>query len=229
LGTVYAINDFQVNNYCVEKPMSTADAPTKTVRRRKDARPSEILDAAATVFAQYGFAAANLERVADLAQVSKGTIYRYFEDKDVLFTKVIEAKLFDQLQEPPPFPRLPDTTIETALRQALLLAYEMGKRSHLPNLVRVLVLEGERFGALRKSCFARLIALANGAIRGLLVAYDIDGRLTSSRIYANPSVLFFPVICAIAMAGEMEPIEDFDMNALVHTHIDLVCADLGKG
>jgi AcrR family transcriptional regulator len=132
--------------------MSTADASTKTVRRRKDARPSEILDAAAIVFAQYGFAATNLERVADLAQVSKGTIYRYFEDKDVLFTKVIEAKLFAPLEAPLPLPPMASTTIGATVRLALMMAYTQGKDSHIADLVRVLMLEGERFADLRQAC-----------------------------------------------------------------------------
>ena len=50
-------------------------------RRRKAARPQEILDAALTLFAQKGFVATRLEEVAARAGVSKGTIYLYFERK----------------------------------------------------------------------------------------------------------------------------------------------------
>jgi AcrR family transcriptional regulator len=205
--------------------MSRAVTPTKNVRRRKDARPSEILDAAAIVFAQCGFAATNLERVADLAQVSKGTIYRYFEDKDVLFTKVIEAKLFAPLEAPLPL-MPPGSTIGDTLRQALMMAYTQGKDSHIADLVRVLMLEGERFADLRQACLNRLMNLASEAMRILMTYFDVGGNLVTSRYYAKPEVLFFPIICAIALHGEMARVDGFDMDALVAMQLDLVCEAL---
>src|SRR6266446_5005945 len=54
-------------------------------RRRKDARPEEIISAALEVFADRGFAATKLEDVARRAGVTKGTIYLYFENKEALF------------------------------------------------------------------------------------------------------------------------------------------------
>jgi AcrR family transcriptional regulator len=208
--------------------MSSASATTKIVRRRKEARPLEILDAAAIVFAQHGYAATNLERVAALAQVSKGTIYRYFDDKDVLFAKVIEAKLFAPLENP--LPLLPASeTAGATLRQAFILAYEMGKQSHIADLVRVLILEGERFAAVRKNCLDRLVTLANHSIRSVMDQHGTQANLTTNRFYANPSALFFPIICAIALYAEMKPVADFDMDAFVAVQIDLVCAALDEG
>jgi len=58
-------------------------------RRRADARPAEILDAALDVFAQKGYAAARLEDVAQAAGVSKAAIYLYFADKAALLRAVI--------------------------------------------------------------------------------------------------------------------------------------------
>jgi AcrR family transcriptional regulator len=208
--------------------MAQVPAPAKTVHRRKDARPSEILDAAASVFAQYGFAATNLERVAELAQVSKGTIYRYFEDKDVLFARVIEAKIFTPLQNAPPlnFP-LAGTAGQT-LRQALSFAYVQGKQSRLADLVLVLVLEGERFADLRKAWLDRLITIASATMRTLMEKFDQGGNLRASRYYANPEILFFPIICAIALHGEMARIDGFDMDAFVEAQLDLVCGALDR-
>lgn len=49
-----------------------------------------ICDAAAAVLAEVGFAALTMERVADAAGVSKGTLYNYFQDKDALVLAVIK-------------------------------------------------------------------------------------------------------------------------------------------
>lgn len=60
-------------------------------RRRKDARPGELVRAALVTFVEKGFAATRLEEVAERAGVSKGTIYLYFESKEALFKAVIDA------------------------------------------------------------------------------------------------------------------------------------------
>jgi AcrR family transcriptional regulator len=59
-----------------------ATEPSVRWRRRKDARPGEILEAALDCFAERGFAATRLEDVAARAGVTKGTAYLYFKNKD---------------------------------------------------------------------------------------------------------------------------------------------------
>jgi len=60
-------------------------------RRRKDARPAELLDAALDVFFEKGFAAARLEDIAARAGVSKGTVYLYFDSKEDVFDALVRA------------------------------------------------------------------------------------------------------------------------------------------
>jgi AcrR family transcriptional regulator len=73
------------------KPVTPAEKPP--VRRRKEARPAELLSAALAVFAEKGFAAARIEEIAAGAGVSKGTVYLYFEGKEALFKAAIEAAM----------------------------------------------------------------------------------------------------------------------------------------
>ena len=48
-----------------------------------------ILEAAREVFFRDGFMAANLDEVAQLAKVAKGTLYRYFENKGELYVAIL--------------------------------------------------------------------------------------------------------------------------------------------
>jgi AcrR family transcriptional regulator len=66
-------------------------------RRRKDARPKEILDAALAVFAEKGFAAARMDDIAVRARVSKGTIYLYFPSKEAIFKALVQEVAGPQL------------------------------------------------------------------------------------------------------------------------------------
>lgn len=58
-------------------------------RRRKHARPAEILDAALEEFSERGFAATRLDDVAARAGISKGTLYLYFPTKEDLFKEMV--------------------------------------------------------------------------------------------------------------------------------------------
>jgi AcrR family transcriptional regulator len=75
------------------------DATARRWRRRSNARPDEILEAALAVFAERGFAAARMEDIAARAGVSKGTIYLYFADKESLFKALVEATATERLNE----------------------------------------------------------------------------------------------------------------------------------
>ena len=61
--------------------MLSTPAPRK---RRKEARPSELLAAALELFVEKGFAATRLEDVASRAGVAKGTLYKHFPVKEAL-------------------------------------------------------------------------------------------------------------------------------------------------
>ena len=62
-------------------------------RRRKQARPGEILDAALACFAERSFAATRLDDVAHRAGVTKGTLYLYFPNKAELFKAVVRQEV----------------------------------------------------------------------------------------------------------------------------------------
>lgn len=76
--------------------MSPNPAPRK---RRKEARPSELLAAALDLFVEKGFAATRLEDVAARAGVSKGTLYLYYENKEALFKAVIQEGIIPVIVE----------------------------------------------------------------------------------------------------------------------------------
>ncbi|WP_445165418.1 TetR/AcrR family transcriptional regulator [Mycolicibacterium sp. Dal123E01] len=73
-------------------------APSDRFRPRKQPRQvraaetqQRILDAAAQVFAEYGYAAGTTNRIADRAQVSIGSLYQYFPNKDAVLRALMQA------------------------------------------------------------------------------------------------------------------------------------------
>jgi AcrR family transcriptional regulator len=62
---------------------------TEVAVDRKAQQRQKILDAARHVFFRDGFVAANLDEVAALAGVAKGTLYRYFANKADLYVALL--------------------------------------------------------------------------------------------------------------------------------------------
>lgn len=58
-------------------------------RRRAEARPDEVLDAALELFLERGFAATKVDDVAKRAGVSKGLVYLYFPSKEALIEAIV--------------------------------------------------------------------------------------------------------------------------------------------
>ncbi len=66
--------------------------------RRIAARKAQILDAAAQVFSRQGYERATTREIADIADVSEGTLYNYFNSKRDLLIGVAKAYA-DQVAE----------------------------------------------------------------------------------------------------------------------------------
>lgn len=72
--------------------MNDRTAPPR--RRRKHARPRELLAAALSLFIEKGFDATRTEQIAERAGVSKGTLYLYFQSKEDLFVDLLAERFF---------------------------------------------------------------------------------------------------------------------------------------
>ncbi len=60
---------------------------------REKASKEIILEAAEKVFSEYGFHKAKIYKIAEMARVSVGTIYRFFKSKEELYGEVLKKKL----------------------------------------------------------------------------------------------------------------------------------------
>ena len=78
---------------------SPRSAETGPRKRRKQARPQELLQAALELFVEKGFAATRTDEVARRAGVSKGTLYLYFPSKEELFKAVVRHSLASLIAE----------------------------------------------------------------------------------------------------------------------------------
>lgn len=62
-------------------------------RRRAEARPDEVLDAALELFMEKGFAATRVDDIAKRAGLSKGTVYLYFPSKEAVLEGLVRRAI----------------------------------------------------------------------------------------------------------------------------------------
>lgn len=67
----------------------SVESPRRKFRRRAEARPDEILDAALALFSEQGFDGTRMEDVARRAGLSKGAVYLYFPSKKALLEGLV--------------------------------------------------------------------------------------------------------------------------------------------
>lgn len=62
-------------------------------RRRAEARPDEVLDAALDLFIERGFASTRVEDIAARAGLSKGAVYLYFPSKEAVLEGIVRRAM----------------------------------------------------------------------------------------------------------------------------------------
>lgn len=108
---------------------------TKAKAQLEDARRTQILEAAARVFARKGFDRATTAEIAQAARLSEGTIYNYFRSKEELLIRIprqlIQPALTSLLERAP----LPQNLREVEqLLVGIATAIGARVRSHAPFL-----------------------------------------------------------------------------------------------
>jgi len=196
-------------------------------RRRKEARPDEILAAALESFAARGFAATRLEDVAAHAGISKGTLYLYFKNKEELFEAVVRATLLPNLARIEALAASFEGPSATLLERLLLtIAGVVG--SQVGAIPKLVIAEAGNFPDLARFYLdavvrrgLRLIGaiLRRGIERGEFRAIDVDRAVFC---------VIAPMLLAALWKNSLEPHDHapLDAEALLRTHLDLLLRGL---
>jgi len=74
-----------------------AEAPISRVARRKARTNQRLLEVARKLFSEKGIYWAKVEDITDLADLGKGTFYKYFDSKEAILLALLEEGLGDML------------------------------------------------------------------------------------------------------------------------------------
>ena len=162
-------------------------------KRRSEARPGELVEAALALFSQRGFAATRLEDVAARAGVSKGTVYLYFESKEQLFEAVLRQAVAPNLDRLEALVRSFDGTTEELLQNLVqVLGGVLG--GQLPAVAKLVIAESSNFPALARLYAEVLIGRAVPILRSILERGIARGELRPVDSSAAWPLLISPLI-----------------------------------
>jgi AcrR family transcriptional regulator len=153
---------------------------------RADTRTGQILAAAVELFSRYGFYETEVEAIAKVAGVSKGTIYNYFADKHALFMGTVEfgiESLSKRIDESTRGIADPASRLETAIDSYLSFLRENRHLYRIIFLHRSTLREAEelRFAGRLLAHFSLFEGiLADGVERGTFTR--VDARVASFAI-----------------------------------------------
>ncbi len=107
-------------------------------RHREQENKQFILKAAENVFARKGFSLATMDEIAEEAQFSKATLYRYFKSKQEIFMEVILSS-FDEAYKNSVKIKEKDLNSSEKLRE--LIRYILGYYQKKKNISRIFIME----------------------------------------------------------------------------------------
>lgn len=190
-------------------------------KRRKDARPVEILAAALDCFAERGFTATRMDDVAERAGVTKGTVYLYFKTKEELFKALVRQELLPNVERLEAAATL-DVPATVLIERLLGLWATHVVPSRAALIPKLLLAEAGNFPDLAKFYLDEVVSRARALLAGVLRRGVAAGEFRPDLDVDHTAYLVIaPLVFTILWRHTFEPHDDrpLDVAALARAHL----------
>jgi AcrR family transcriptional regulator len=196
-------------------------------KRRKEARPQEILAAALAVFAEKGLSAARMDDIAARAGVTKGTIYLYFPSKNDVFKALLSTHISERLKTVGAMVDGFEGPTPQLIANVIRFAGSVLVNSENVVLPKIVIAEITKFPELLRFYREEVIERGLGLWEAILKRGIARGEFRAvptehvARLCVAP--LLFSAIWRTTFAELNDP---YDINGLIETHIDVLLKGL---
>lgn len=207
--------------------MSALPSPRK---RRKEARPSELLEAALSLFVEKGFAATRLEDVAARAGVSKGTLYLYYENKDALFKAVIQEGIVPVIAENEAIAARHSGCSFDLLELLLENWWTKIGQTAFAGIPKLMVAEARNFPELASFYYENVISRGRALVGSALRRGMESGEFRSMDVETTVDVVIAPILMLLIWRYSMSCCQgsESDPQMYLRIHMDLLRQGLRK-
>ena len=193
-------------------------------KRRKEARPSELLEAALHLFVEKGFAATRLEDVAARAGVSKGTLYLYFENKDALFKAVIQEGIIPVIAENEAIAAKHSGCSFDLLNILLNNWWTKIGQTAFAGIPKLMVAEARNFPELARFYYENVISRGRALVGSALRRGMASGEFRAMDVETTVDVVIAPILMLLIWRYSMSCCQndESDPQMYLRIHMDLL-------
>lgn len=193
-------------------------------RRRKEARPGEILEAALDLFTEKGFAATKLNEVAKRAGVSKGTVYLYFESKEALFQALVKEVVVPHIEQS-------EHTVDeyegaTADLMFGLMQFWLDNVIHTKvcGIPKLIIAEAKNFPDIARFYVDNVVARGTALVERILQRGVDRGEFAVKDVSHSARAVMAPMIFAAIWEQSLAPFDDrpYDVNKYLQAHLNII-------
>lgn len=209
---------------CPSATQASCDDATPQRRRRKEARPGELLSAALDLFVEKGFAATRLDDVAARAGVSKGTFYLYFDSKEALFRAVIQEGVLPTLEVGEAMLAAATGSARELVRCLLLGWWELTGSTRFGGIPKLMISEATNFPEIAQYYNEAVIERGRALLREALRRGIANGEFRPVEVELAISTIFAPVLMLSIWRHSMVVCgcAAEDPQRYLDTHLDLI-------
>ncbi len=199
-------------------------------RRRKNARPEEIISAALEVFADRGFAATKLEEVARRAGVTKGTIYLYFENKEALFKALIRQTIVPVIARGEELAKSFTGSARDLFEQLVREYWRLVGETSLVGIPKLMMAEANNFPELARFYYEEVVTRGHRLMASVIERGINAGEFRPVNVAVATKLAMAPVMHAVIARKAFSACmpEGFDVGKYLDTHIDLYLHGISK-
>lgn len=152
-------------------------------KKEKENRKNSILKAARKLFFERGFKSVTVDLIAAKAEVSKGSIYLYFDSKEEIYTQILISANIERHKEIENFARQEGTASELLLKYARVYVDFFLENNELFRILMTFMLHAENMN-LTEEQNTQLIHTTNENIRTVseILQKGVDTGEFSSQI-----------------------------------------------
>jgi len=198
-------------------------------RRRKEARPEEILDAALELFTEKGFSSTRMIDVAKKAGISKGTLYLYFESKEAIFKELVKTILSPMVDEAEVVYNQFEGSTSELIKEFVAGWWSNIWHSPLSAIPKLIFSEAGNFPEMAEFYTDTIVKRVRGLFEKIIQRGIDHGEFKSCDTRSAARLLMAPVIQANIWKHSLKAYDDeLDEKTYIDLHIDLFLSGLKK-
>lgn len=198
-------------------------------KRRKEARPDEILDAALELFTEKGFNATRMVDIAKKANVSKGTLYLYFKSKEIIFQELVRTMITPMVEEAEHLVEQFDGTASQLLEHMILDWWNNICHSTASSIPKLIISEAGTFPEMAQYYVDTVVKRARGLFEHIIQQGIDQNEFKDCDPKAATRLLMAPLLQANIWMHSLRPYdEELNEQTYIKLHLEIFFSGLRK-